>query len=37
MNWDRFHPANFMTDEKVDLWIKETRHKVMYKDESKID
>ncbi|MAM85398.1 MAG: hypothetical protein CL472_12135 [Acidobacteria bacterium] len=37
MNWDRFDPANFMTDEKVDLWIKETRHKVMYKDESKID
>ena len=37
MHWDRFNPASFMTDEQVDLWIKNTRHKVMYKDESKID
>ncbi len=37
MHWDRFNPTSFMTDEQVDLWIKNTRHKVMYKDESKID
>jgi nitroreductase len=37
VNWDRFTPANFMTDAQIDLWIKETRHKVMYRDESKID
>ena len=37
MNWDRFDPANAMSDEQIKLWIKNTRHKVMYKDESKID
>jgi nitroreductase len=37
MNWDRFNPDNFVTDEQIDEWIKEKRHKVMYKDEAKID
>ncbi|MBI3014295.1 MAG: hypothetical protein HYY65_04330, partial [Candidatus Tectomicrobia bacterium] len=37
MNWDRFNPDNFMSDDQVDLWIKNTRYKVMFKDESKID
>ncbi len=37
MNWDRFNPANFMTLAQVDEWIKNMRHKVMYRDESKID
>jgi len=37
MSWDRFNPANFMTEAQIDLWIRNTRHKVMYKDESKID
>ena len=37
MSWDRFNMANFMTDAQIDLWIKNTRHKVMYKDESRID
>ena len=36
-NWDRLNPDNVMSDEEIDLWIKTTRHKVMYKDESKID
>ena len=36
-NWDRLNPDNVMSDEEIDLWIKNTRHKVMYKDESKID
>lgn len=37
MNWDRFNPKNFMNDTQIDLWIKTTRHKVMYRDESRID
>jgi len=37
MSWDRFNPDNSMTDAQIDEWVKTTRHKVMYKDESKID
>jgi hypothetical protein len=37
MSWDRLDPANVMTDVEIDEWIKTTRHKVMYRDESKID
>ena len=37
MSWNRFEPANFMTDAQIDEWIRTQRHKVMYRDESKID
>jgi 5,6-dimethylbenzimidazole synthase len=37
MSWDRFNPAAFMTDADIDAWIKTTRHKVMYRDESRVD
>jgi len=37
MSWDRFDPANALTDEEIDAWIKTQRHKVMYRDESKVD
>lgn len=37
MSWERFNPQNFMTDAEIDQWVKETRHKVMYRDESRID
>ncbi len=37
MSWDRFNPDNSMTDAQIDEWVKTTRHKAMYKDESKID
>lgn len=37
MSWDRLNPDNYMTDAQIDLWIKNTRHKVMFRDESKID
>jgi len=37
MSWDRFEPANCSTDAQIDEWIKTTRHKVMYRDESKVD
>lgn len=36
MSWDRFNPENFMTEAQIDEWVKTTRHKVMYRDESKI-
>ncbi len=37
MNRDSFDPAHLMTDEDLDDWIKNRRHRVMYKDASKID
>ncbi len=37
MSWDRFDPRQVMTDAQIDEWVKTTRHKVMYRDESRID
>jgi 5,6-dimethylbenzimidazole synthase len=37
MNWDRFNMDNYMSVEQIDEWVREKRHHVMYKDESKID
>ena len=37
MSWDRFDPGAVMTDEQIDEWVKMTRHKVMYRDESRVD
>ena len=37
INWDVFNSDNFLSDEALDTWIKEKRHKVMYKDAAKID
>ena len=37
MSWDRFDMANHMTLDQIDAWVRETRHKVMYRDEAKID
>ena len=37
VHWERFDPALFLSDADIERWVKETRHKVMYKDESKID
>jgi nitroreductase len=37
VSWDRFNSANFMTDTQIDLWIQSTRHKAMYRDESRVD
>ncbi len=36
-NWDSFNPDNFMTDQELETWIKEKRHKVMYRDAKNID
>jgi 5,6-dimethylbenzimidazole synthase len=37
VSWDRFDMANHMTLDQIDEWVRETRHKVMYRDEAKID
>lgn len=37
VSYDRFNPENYMTIEQIDEWVRETRHKVMYRDEAKID
>jgi len=37
MSWDRLDPATVPTDAQIDDWIKTQRHKVMYRDESKVD
>ncbi len=37
MSWDQFNPACAMTSAQIDEWIKSMRHRVMYRDESKID
>jgi nitroreductase len=37
VSWDRFNMANYMTLDQIDAWVREERHKVMYRDESKID
>jgi len=36
-SWDRFDMAQHKTVEEIDAWVKETRHKVMYRDESQVD
>ncbi len=37
VSWERFNPDHYRTLEQIDEWIKTMRHKVMYRDESKID
>jgi len=37
MSWGRFDPANALSDAQVEDWIRTQRHKVMYRDESKVD
>jgi 5,6-dimethylbenzimidazole synthase len=34
---ERFDMKNYQTPEGIDRWVEETRHKVMYRDGSKID
>lgn len=36
LNWERFNPENYMTDEQVDEWVKTARHKAMYQEEAKV-
>jgi nitroreductase len=37
MSWDRLDPAAVMTDAEIDEWIRTQRHKVMYRDASRVD
>jgi 5,6-dimethylbenzimidazole synthase len=37
VNWDRFDMKNYITLGQIDEWVRETRHKVMYRDEAKVD
>ncbi len=37
MSWDRFDMNNYMSVDDIDAWVRETRHKVMYRDEAKVD
>jgi 5,6-dimethylbenzimidazole synthase len=37
MSWDKFDMKNYQTLDDIDDWVRETRHKVMYRDEAKVD
>ena len=36
-HWERFDAANHMSIDEIDRWVREERHKVMYRDERKSD
>lgn len=36
-HWDHYDRSHFMSDEELKDWISDRRHRVMYKDASKID
>ena len=37
VNYNKFDKKNMMSDKELDEWIKTKRHKVMFKDASRID
>jgi len=37
VSFERFDMANHRTIDEIDEWVRETRHKVMYRDEAKVD
>ncbi len=37
MSFDRFDMNNHMTIAQIDEWVRETRHRVMYRDEANVD
>jgi 5,6-dimethylbenzimidazole synthase len=37
VSWERFDSRQYRTLAEIDQWVRETRHKVMYRDESKVD
>ena len=37
VNWNRFDPAHAMSGEEIEDWIATRRHRVMFKDASKVD
>ena len=37
VGWDAFNMDNYMTVDDIETWVREERHKVMYRDESRVD
>jgi nitroreductase len=37
LSWDRYNLAAFKSDAEIEDWIRSERHRVMYRDESRID
>jgi nitroreductase len=37
LSWDRFDPAQAMSDAQIEEWIETRRHRVMYRDEANVD
>jgi nitroreductase len=37
VSWNRFDPAQHLTEAQIDEWIATTRHKVMYRDQKNVD
>ena len=37
LSFNRFDPSHLLSDEQLDEWIRTERHRVMYRDESRID
>jgi nitroreductase len=37
INWDRFNMENYWTTDQIDDWVKERRHRVMYRDAENVD
>jgi nitroreductase len=37
LSWDRYNMAGFKSDAEIEDWIRSERHRVMYRDESRID
>ena len=36
-SWDRFNMDNYWTEEQIDDWVREKRHRVMYRDAENVD
>jgi hypothetical protein len=37
VNWDRLDPVHVMTDARMEEWIRIRPHRVMSRDESRVD
>ena len=37
MSYDRYDASRYMTLEQIEEWVREKRHQVMYRDETKVD
>lgn len=37
VSWNRFDPAQHLSEAQIDEWVASTRHKVMYRDEKNVD